>query len=76
MTALLVGERVRVSYVDKSGAPYVFHVEVRKITESGQFVGRVEDIFAKDIGEITGSGILALNGQEMTFGAGDLIILT
>jgi hypothetical protein len=73
MTAPLVGEKVRVSYADKSGSPYVLHVEVLEITASDQFIGRIESIFAKGIGEVTGGDILALKGQKATFGVGDLI---
>lgn len=70
MTVLFVGERVRVNYVDKSGSAYVFHVEVRTVAERGRFLGRVEGIFTKGSGEVIGSAILDLNGQEMTFGTG------
>lgn len=73
MTAPLVGEKVRVSYADKSGSSYVLHVTVLEIPESDQIIGRVEFIFAKDIGEVTGGDILVLKGQKVAFGAGDLI---
>jgi hypothetical protein len=75
-TALLVGEKVRVSYIDSNGLPYVFHAEVLKMTGRDRFIGRVGSIFAKDAGEITGGDILALKGQEVTFGTGDLIAET
>lgn len=73
MPAPLVGEKVGVSYSDKSGSPYVLHVEVLEIAARDQFIGRVESIFAKGIGEVSGGDILALKGQKAAFGTCDLI---
>ena len=76
MTELLIGGKVKVSYANKGGFPYVLHVEVLETAENNQFIGRVESIFARGSGEVTGGNILGLKGQKMTFSADDLIVET
>jgi hypothetical protein len=72
MTAPLIGDKVRMNYVDKSGFRYVLHVEILSVTESDRFVGRVGSVFAEGNGEITGGQVLDdLRGKEITFSASD-----
>ncbi len=73
MTAPMIGDKVRVSYVDKSGFRYMLHVEILSVTKSDRFVGCVGSVFAEGNGEIIGGQVLDdLTGKEITFSAADL----
>jgi hypothetical protein len=75
MTALEVGKKVRVPYVD-DGFAYTLCVEVVAIHPANNFIGRVETIWSNsgDQGEVTGGRIVdGLKGQEKNFKSEDII---
>jgi hypothetical protein len=72
MTALDVGEKVKVRYVDDR--TYTLDVEVTAIRPPNAFIGRVEAIFLPPVGEITsGQTFDELTGQEKTFENEDIL---
>lgn len=66
-----VGLHLRVRYIDV--LRYVLHVEVTEPGQSGEFVGRIDRVFAEEDGEVTGGDVRKLLGQEMTFKASDIV---
>lgn len=74
MTVPLIGEKVKVSYADKSGFRYVLRVEVLSVAERDHFVGRVESVFAEGNGEITRGKVLdVFKGKEISFSSAELV---
>jgi hypothetical protein len=71
---LIVSEKVKVRY-ERDGSRYTLDVEVIDIPSSGEFVGRIEGVFATGIGEVTGGEILELKGQKATFKNGDILLV-
>jgi hypothetical protein len=59
---MAVGDQIKVRYGE-----YTLDVEVTQISAPGEFVARVERVFATGLGEVTGGDILAIKGREMTF---------
>ena len=67
--SLSVGEQLKVCHGE-----YTLDVEVIRIGAPGEFVARVDHVFASGLGEVTGSAILDLKGQKMTFNSADAVL--
>jgi hypothetical protein len=72
ITGLVVGEKVKIDYLDK----YTLDVEVTAICPSNEFVGRIEAIFEKGLAQMITGGELhrGLIGQRMTFKNEDIVL--
>jgi hypothetical protein len=71
MTALIVGEKLKVRYLDDR--TYTLDVEVTAIRSPSEFIGRIEAIFLP--GEVITGGRTfdELMGQEKAFENGDVL---
>jgi hypothetical protein len=66
---LSVGDQLKVRHGE-----YTLDVEVTRIGAPGEFVARVNHVFASGVGEVTGGAILDLKGQKMTFNSADVVL--
>ena len=61
MSKISVGNVVKIKYI--SQLVYILKVEIISIDSPEEFVGRVEEVFAQNFGEVTRGNILGLKDK-------------